>query len=213
MWLIVPSAGFGSPTRRAAVACCTERSWAARSWTALQVCSTGGARGVACSCRWPAAAAADALLPWPVAAVIQPAALGSLLATAAGPVLQPEVELWRQQARACWAVPGHPGWGILPLSDAALPPPGAYVVLPVEAVAPCQQAVASRLRALLPPAAPEQAGTAELAPPPAGPEEPAGAEQAPLPSPFEMALQLPSLPLLPGGAGLFPSLPKVLQGA
>lgn len=84
----------------------------------------------------------------------------------------PEVQLWRQQGRACWALPGHPGWGLLHIAvedfEAVLPPgSGASALLPAELAVPCRQDVMARL-ANLPPAeqllvqgqAPSQAGTA-----------------------------------------------------
>lgn len=122
----------------------------------------------------------------------------------------PEVQLWRQQAHACWGLPSHPGWGLLQIAvedfEAVLPPgSGASTLLPAELVMPCRQDVMARL-ANLPP--PDQL-LAQGQPPPApvGPTPiaaqvapqvvaglPAAAaaaapEQEPLPSPAQLALQ------------------------
>lgn len=66
------------------------------------------------------------------------------------------MQLWRQQARACWSLPSHPGWGLLQAAvedfEAALPPgSGASALLPAELAMPCLQDVMARL-ANLPPA-------------------------------------------------------------
>lgn len=68
----------------------------------------------------------------------------------------PEVQLWRQQARACWGLPAHPGWGLLHIAvedfEAALPPgSGASTLLPAELAVPCRQEVMARLANLPPP--------------------------------------------------------------
>lgn len=63
--------------------------------------------------------------------------------------------MWRQQALACWVLPGHPGWGMLAMEahslEAAMVEGAGQALLPAEVVQPCRQAVATRLAAMPPP--------------------------------------------------------------
>ncbi|PRW33016.1 CSE family protein [Chlorella sorokiniana] len=146
------------------------------------------------------------------AAICHAAADGTLaVAGLVGPGT-PAVQLWRQQARACWGLPSHPGWGLLQIPvesfEAVLPPgSGASMLLPAELAVPCRQEVIARL-ANLPP--PDQ--LLAQAPPPAAAGGPAGAAAV---GPADAggigapaAMRLPSLPLL---GDMFPSLPKEVE--
>lgn len=126
-----------------------------------------------------------------------------------------EVLLWRQQARTCWALPSHPGWGLLQMAveefEAAVPPgSGGNMLLPAELAVPCRQEVMARLVHMPPPdqllaQGPSPAAAGACAPPPgvggtAAAPPAAVTEQLAPPSPAQQVLEaLAAAPAGPEG--------------
>ena len=146
------------------------------------------------------------MLPPPLhAAICHGAADGTLAVSGLVGAGTGEVQLWREQARACWALPGHPGWGLLQVSveefEAGLPPSsGATMLLPAELAVPCRQEVMARLIHMPPPdqlleQAPPPVAAGACAPPAgaggttAAQAAAAAAEQRAPPSPAQQVLE------------------------
>ncbi|KAL4422669.1 hypothetical protein ABPG75_008866 [Micractinium tetrahymenae] len=146
---------------------------------------------------------------------------GTLAVTSlAGAPTPADVQMWRQQAHACWVLPGHPGWGMLAVEghtlESALVEGAGQALLPAELVQPCRQAVAARLAAMPPPeqlipqalpglpleaaaamaqGAMPAGAAAPMAPPPAGPAASPCAAAPPAAQPLPPAA-LPAVPTL-----------------
>ncbi len=147
---------------------------------------------------------------------------GTLAVTSlAGAPPPADVQMLRQQAHACWALPGHPGWGMLALEghtlENSLVEGAGQARLPAEVVQPCRQAVAARLAAMPPPeqlipqalpglpleaaaamaqAAVPAGAAAPLALPPAGPAASPGAAAPPAGAAPPAPAALPAVPTL-----------------